>query len=88
MTHRSVVNIAMLLIAVPLIERLGRRTLLIWCAPISICSLLIMGGVLQTSGPAIGPVLITFSYVGQVSEKISSCFIDITNLRLADVSGQ
>lgn len=57
----SVVNIVMLLIAVPLVERLGRRTLLLWCGPIAICALLVMGGVLRTDGPAVGPVLITFA---------------------------
>lgn len=51
----------MLFLAVPLIERLGRRTLLIWCAPISIASLIIMGGVLRTEGPQVGAVLIAFA---------------------------
>lgn len=51
----------MLLIAVPLVERLGRRTMLLSFPPIAIVSLLIMGGVLKTDGPAVGPVLITFA---------------------------
>ena len=53
----------MLLAAVPLVERLGRRTLLLWFSPVCIVSLLIMGGVLRTDGPAVGPVLIAFAYV-------------------------
>jgi hypothetical protein len=57
----SIVAIIMLIAAVPLIERWGRRTLLLSFAPIAIGSLLVMGGVLQTSGPAIGPVLITMA---------------------------
>lgn len=52
----------MLFIAVPLVERLGRRTLLLWFAPICIFSLLIIGGVLRAEGPAVGPALVTFAY--------------------------
>ncbi|KAF6818682.1 MFS alpha-glucoside [Colletotrichum plurivorum] len=57
------VQITMLLAAVPLIERLGRLRLLLTFAPISIASLLVMGGVLRAGGPAVGPVLIAFAYV-------------------------
>lgn len=52
----------MLFVAIPLVERLGRRTLLLWFAPICIFSLLIIGGVLRAEGPAVGPVLVTFAY--------------------------
>lgn len=48
----------MLIFAIPLIERLGRRTLLIWFCPIAVLSMLVIGCVLRTSGPAVGPVLI------------------------------
>ena len=51
----------MLILAVPLVERLGRRTMLLSFGPVCICSLLIMGGVLRTDGPAVGPVLIAFA---------------------------
>lgn len=61
LTCSSVVNIVMLLAAVPLVERLGRRTLLLWFAPICVLSLLVMGGVLKTTGPAVGPTLIAFA---------------------------
>lgn len=63
LTMDSVVNIVMLIVAVPLIERLGRRALLLWCGPISIVSLLIIGGILRATGPAVGPALITFAQV-------------------------
>ncbi|KAM5368279.1 hypothetical protein ACJZ2D_009645 [Fusarium nematophilum] len=68
----NVVNIVMLIIAVPLIERLGRRTLLIWCGPISIVSLLIIGGILRASGPAVGPTLIAFACVWAVGYNLSA----------------
>lgn len=51
----------MLLIAIPLVERLGRRTMLLSFAPIAIGSLLVIGGVLRTDSPAVGPVLITMA---------------------------
>ncbi|KAJ3542353.1 hypothetical protein NM208_g4149 [Fusarium decemcellulare] len=68
----NVVNIVMLLVAVPLIERLGRRTLLLWCAPISIMSLLVIGGILRASGPAVGPVLIAFACMWAVGYNLSA----------------
>ncbi|KAL4864970.1 hypothetical protein BDV12DRAFT_200598 [Aspergillus spectabilis] len=55
----KVVMIVMLFIAVPLVERLGRRTLLLWFAPICIGSLLVIGGNLRGGGPAV--VLCTWS---------------------------
>lgn len=61
LTPYSVVNIFMLLIAIPLVERLGRRTMLLSFSPIAIGSLLVMGGVLRTDSPAVGPVLIAFA---------------------------
>ena len=61
LTMPSCVNIVMLFAAVPLIERLGRRALMIWCGPIAIVALLVMGGVLKTDGSAVGPVLIAFA---------------------------
>jgi hypothetical protein len=51
----------MLVVCVFLVERLGRRTLMLSFSPLCIGSLLIMGGVLRTTGPAVGPVLITFA---------------------------
>lgn len=57
----SVVNIFMLLLAIPLVERLGRRTMLLSFAPIAIGSLLVIGGVLRTDSPAVGPVLIAMA---------------------------
>ncbi|KAL1870917.1 hypothetical protein VTK73DRAFT_2372 [Phialemonium thermophilum] len=68
----NVVTIVMLIVAVPLIERLGRRTLLIWCGPISIVALLVMGGVLKTDGSAVGPVLVTFACVWTVGYNLSA----------------
>lgn len=61
--HPSLVAIVMLFLAVPLVERLGRRTMLLSFAPIYIGSLLVMGGILRTEGSAVDPVLITFAYV-------------------------
>ena len=57
----SVVSIFTLVFCVYLVERLCRRTLLLTFSPLCIGSLLIMGGVLRTSGPAVGPVLIVFA---------------------------
>lgn len=58
----SCVSIIMLFVAVPLIEKLGRRTLLLGASPVCIISLLIMGGVLRAPGSAaVGPVLVTFA---------------------------
>jgi SP family general alpha glucoside:H+ symporter-like MFS transporter len=51
----------MLLIAIPLVERLGRRTMLLSFSPIAIASLLVIGGVLRTESAAVGPVLIAFA---------------------------
>ncbi|PSN67207.1 general substrate transporter [Corynespora cassiicola Philippines] len=65
------VQITMLLAAVPLVERLGRRTLLLWFSPVCIVSLLIMGGVLRTDGPAVGPVLIAFACMWTVGFNLS-----------------
>ncbi|CAO2658285.1 Nn.00g060080.m01.CDS01 [Neocucurbitaria sp. VM-36] len=65
------VTISMLLLAVPLVERLGRRTLLLWCSPICIASLLVMGGVLRAGGPAVGPVLIAFACIWTVGFNLS-----------------
>jgi MFS transporter, SP family, general alpha glucoside:H+ symporter len=44
-----------------MVERFGRRTLLLCASPIALCSLLVIGGVLRTNGSAVGPVLITFA---------------------------
>ncbi|KAF7192804.1 putative metabolite transport protein YwtG [Pseudocercospora fuligena] len=68
----NIVGLAMLIVAVPLVERLGRRTMLLSFAPVCICSLLIIGGVLRTSGPAVGPVLITFSCIWQIGISLSA----------------
>ncbi|KAJ4167427.1 hypothetical protein NW754_011242 [Fusarium falciforme] len=68
----NVVNIVMLIFAVPLIERLGRRTLLLWCGPISIVSLLIIGGILRATGPAVGPTLIAFACMWAVGYNLSA----------------
>ncbi|KAF2108079.1 general substrate transporter [Lophiotrema nucula] len=65
------VQIAMLLLAIPLVERLGRRTLLLWFAPICIGAFLVIGGVLRTEGPAVGPVLIAFACVWTVGYNLS-----------------
>jgi len=51
----------MLILAVPLVERLGRRTMLLSFGPICMGALLVMGGVLRAGGPAVGPVLIVFA---------------------------
>lgn len=61
LTYNSIVGLVMLICAVPLVERLGRRMMLLCFAPVCIASLLIIGGVLRTDGPAVGPVLITFA---------------------------
>ncbi|KAL4882336.1 hypothetical protein BJY04DRAFT_217254 [Aspergillus karnatakaensis] len=68
----NVVTIVMLFIAVPLVERLGRRTLLLWFAPICIASLLIIGGVLRSDGPPVGPVLITFACTWSIGYNLST----------------
>ncbi|KAJ4252332.1 hypothetical protein NW762_010930 [Fusarium torreyae] len=68
----NVVNIVMLFAAIPLIERLGRRTLLLWCGPISIVSLLIIGGILRASGSAVGPTLIAFACMWAVGYNLSA----------------
>ncbi|KAF4967390.1 hypothetical protein FSARC_5048 [Fusarium sarcochroum] len=68
----NVVNIVMLFAAIPLVERVGRRTLLLWCGPISIVSLLIIGGILRASGSAVGPTLIAFACMWAVGYNLSA----------------
>jgi SP family general alpha glucoside:H+ symporter-like MFS transporter len=53
----------MLIAAVPLIERLGRRTLLIWVAPVCIASLLAIGGVVRSGSSSTGGALVALASV-------------------------
>lgn len=62
----------MLILCVPLVERMGRRRLLLTFAPISIISLLVMGAVLTTDGPAVGPILILMACLWNVGEGLSA----------------
>ncbi|OCF41065.1 hypothetical protein I317_05076 [Kwoniella heveanensis CBS 569] len=64
------VSIASLVGVLPLIEKAGRRRLLMAAGPICICCLLIMGGVLQKQTSATGPVLIAMACIWQVGNCI------------------
>ncbi|RSH81397.1 hypothetical protein EHS25_006929 [Saitozyma podzolica] len=57
------VGLVMLIAAVPLIERLGRRTLLIWVAPVCIASLLAIGGVVRSGSSSTGGALVALASV-------------------------
>ena len=62
----------MLFACIYLVERLGRRTMLLSFSPLCMVSLLIMGGVLRRNGPAFGPVLITFACIWNIGFCLSA----------------
>ncbi|WVF67731.1 hypothetical protein IAT40_002490 [Kwoniella sp. CBS 6097] len=64
------VAIASLITVLPLIEKAGRRRLLMAAGPICVTCLLIMGGVLQKQSSATGPVLIAMACIWQVGYSI------------------
>lgn len=63
----------MLIAAVPLIERLGRRTLLIWVAPVCIASLLAIGGIVRSGSSSTGGALVALASVQDFFLSRSFC---------------